>query len=230
MNQKTRMKEHQATKVSLQLVLSLALMALVGCASQGYQKGSDTAARLSATGDQIAAGKGKIDAALAALNGLVNNPQGDLVPKYVQFTTALSDLQTTANHMNTGMTNLSRGANAYFKTWDEKLAQIKNDELRKSSSDRKATVQKQFADLQTSYAQYETALKPFLADLKDIQTALGADLTLGGISAVKVAADRVNQKADPLKVSVDQLTKACKDLGSTMATSGPPPAPAATGS
>src|SRR5271166_5346769 len=121
------MKEHQATKLSLHMALSLTLIALAGCASQGYQKGSDTAAHLSASGDQIAAGKSKIDATLAALNDLVNNPQGDLVPKFKQFNTAVSELQSAAKTMSTGITNLTKGANSYFKTWDEQLAQIKND-------------------------------------------------------------------------------------------------------
>ena len=79
-------------------------------------------------------------------------------------------------------------------------------------------------DVKRSYIQTQMAFKPFLSDLKDIQTALGTDLTVGGVSAVKGAADKATQDSISLKSSLSQLSSNFKDLGMAMSSAGPAPA------
>jgi aminopeptidase N len=116
--------------------------------------------------------------------------------------------------------------NEYFKAWDEQTAQIHNEDIKNRSAERKAEMQKKFTEIKMSYTEASESFKPFLSDLKDIQTALATDLTTGGVKAIKGAADKANKDAVPLKASIEKLAGQFKDLGTAMAAAAPPPAAA----
>src|SRR6266403_5206432 len=133
------------------LLSSLALLAVVaavaGCASANYKKGAGTAAALTESADKITGGEAKIDEALTSLNDLVNNPGGDLVPKFKKFTDAICNLQSTAHDVSKRVADIREKGDAYFKAWDKQLAMIKNEDIKQRSAERKAEVQKSFGDI-----------------------------------------------------------------------------------
>src|SRR5262249_15730838 len=92
------------------LVAALALFA--GCASRNYEKGAATSAGLKDSADRINAGKAKIDAALTSLNDLVNNPQGDLVPKFNKYDQAVNDLESAAKNVSDRVADMRENGNA----------------------------------------------------------------------------------------------------------------------
>ena len=66
-------------------------------------------------------------------------------------------------------------------------------------------------DYQTLHSFHKTAFKPFMADLQDIKTALGNDLTPAGIDAIKKTVAQANKEAKPLKKSISKLeTISCR--------------------
>jgi len=200
--------------------------ALAGCASANYQKGAGTAAGLTASADKIAAGKGKIETTLAVLNDLVTSPQGDLVPKFKKYTSAVKDLQSTASEVKSKYEAMRDGGNDYFKAWDEQLAQIKNEDLKTRSAERKTEVMQKFADIKRSYTEASVAFTPFMNNLKDVETVLSTDLTTGGIESIKGIATQLNTSGSELMASVDKLATQFRELGVAMAASAPAPAPA----
>jgi chromosome segregation ATPase len=208
------------------LVLTLASALIAGCASQNYQKGSAAGAGLQASADKITQGSGKIDAALASLNELVNSP-GDLPAQFKKFSASVSDLESAAKDVQSKVASMRGKGNEYFKAWDEQTAQIHNEDIKNRSADRKAEMQKKFTEIKMSYTEASEAFKPFLSDLKDIQTALATDLTTGGVQAIKGAADKANKDATPLKASIEKLAGQFRDLGAAMSAATPPPPAAA---
>jgi chromosome segregation ATPase len=218
------MKTSSVFNVIPQLALAAALTALVGCASSNYEKGAATSASITDAANKIAAGKVKIDTVLTSLNDLVNTSQGDLQPKYKQFSTAVDDLQSAAQDVKDRVADMRTKGDEYFKAWDEQLAQIKNEDIKNRSTERKNTVQKEFTDIRKSYTEVQMSYQPFMSDVKDIQTALGNDLTMQGIASIKGAAEKANQHGAELKTSVDKLEAEFRDLGVAMATSAPAPA------
>ena len=161
------------------------------------------------------------------MNALVSNPQGDLVPRFKTFNTAVGELESTAKHVSGNVADMRGKGNEYLKAWDEQLATIKNEDINSRSAERKKEVQTKFTDIKKSYEETAMAFKPFMANLKDIQTALSTDLTPGGIAAIKPVADKANQEAVPLKASLDKLSGDFKALGLAMASSAPSAAPQA---
>jgi hypothetical protein len=205
------------------VALALVLAAVAGCASGNYQKGADTSAKIIASADKITASETNITATVAALNDLVNVPQGDLVPKFANYNSCVNDLQTMANDINKRVDEMSKTGKVYFDTWDQQIATINNTDIKNASSQRKAAVMAQFTDIKRSYLETKMAFDPFMSDLKDVQTALSNDLTVGGVSSVKSAADKASGEAIKLKTSMDKLAGQFRDLGTAMAASGPAP-------
>jgi hypothetical protein len=207
-----------------QLTLAAALTGLIGCASSNYEKGAATSTSIIDAANKIGAGKAKIAAVVTSLNDLVNVTQGELVPKYSQFTSAVSDLQSTAKEVNDRVADMRAKGDEYFKAWDEQLALIKNEDIKSRSTESKNLVQKQFTDIQKSYTEVKISFQPFMSNVKDIQTALGNDLTMQGIAAIKPVAEKANQNGVKLEASVEKLDAEFRDLGVAMSTSAPAPA------
>ena len=209
-----------------QILLPLvAVVVLTGCSSANYEKGSATGAGLQASADRITQGQGKIDTALKSLNDLVSNP-GNLPDQFKAYSSAVSDLDSSAKDVQSKVAAMRSKGNEYIKSWDAQTAQIKNEDIKNRSAERKAELQKKFTEIKMSYTQASEQFKPFLSDLKDIQTALATDLTTSGVNSVKGAADKANKDSVPLKASLDKLAGQFRDLGASMQSAAPTPAPA----
>lgn len=213
-------------KAFIQLIMIAgATLLIAGCKSSNYEKGSAAGSGLQASADRITQGTGKIDTALTNLNDLVNNP-GDLPAQFKKYSAAVSDLESSAKDVSSKVAAMRAKGNDYFKAWDEQTAQIKNEDIKTRSAARKEEMMKRFTEIKTNYTQASEGFKPFMQDLKDIQTALATDLTPGGVSAIKGAADKANKDAVPLKDSLAKLAAQFKDLGAALQAAQPPPAPA----
>jgi len=211
------MKKTNLKLLLLQTSVAVLVATLAGCASSdNYKKGDTAGTGLKEAASAIAAGEIKIQGALTALTNLVSSQQGDLVPKFEKFNTAVTDLQSTAQEVKDRVAAMRQAGNEYFKQWDQQAAAIKNEDIKGRSEARKQEMQAKFDAVKRSYAEVQIAFGPFNRDLKDIQTALGTDLTAGGLNAIKGVAEKANQNGQVLKTSVAQLSAHFKDLGVAM--------------
>jgi chromosome segregation ATPase len=227
-NQKHQTETMKTTRLSTlysNLLLSALLAGAAGCKTSNYETANDTASGLQASADRIAAAQGQLDSTLDSLNDLVNSPT-NLPAQYAKFSGAVNTLQSSAQDANARVKAMRAKGNDYFKEWDAQSAQIKNEDIKSRSEARKQEMQEKFTKVKLSYTQVSDAYRPFMSNLKDIQTALGTDLTPGGVTAVKGAAQKANEDAVPLKKSVDALAAELKELGAAMSAVAPPPAPA----
>ena len=218
------MKKHMTTVVKLQLITCAAAAVLLsGCLSRSYDKSAATGTALQATAAQIYQGNAQINLVMASLNNLVERPQADLRPQYDKFSEAVNQLQSLARDVNDKATDMQAKGADYFKDWDQQLATIKNEDIRARSEKRAKEVQAKLFALNGSYQEAKTAFKPFMSDLKDIQTALGNDLTPAGIDAVKKTVAQANKEVKPLKKTVSKLGDDFKSLGVSMSPMTPAP-------
>ena len=105
---------------------------------------------------------------------------------------------------------------AYFAKWDQEVATIQNEDIRKRSLTRKNEVAAQFARISQNYDVTQTAFQPFMSDLRDVQKFLGTDLTAGGLAAIKDVSAKANKDAVSLKASLGKLSDEFKALGLSM--------------
>jgi ABC-type transporter Mla subunit MlaD len=218
------MKTSKLTLLASNLALTVAVAILAGCASHNYDKGSATAAGLKESADRIQAADGQLDATLASLNNLVERPQADLRPQYKQFSDNVDNLASLAKHVDDSVTSMRANGKEFFAKWSEELAGIKNEDIRNRSAARQKEVSDALTDVKQSYARTETAFKPFMSDLRDIQKYLGTDLTPAGVASMKGVAAKANSTGAKLKKAVGKLTADFKSLGIAMSAVAPAPA------
>jgi len=193
-------------------------LALVGCASSGYEKGSQAAA------ERIAAMPGRINATLTALDDLIQRPQSDLRPQFKGFGSQLADLESSAQDISSARHNMGAQGKEFFAKWDEQLAGIQNEDIKARSQSRKDEVAAKLQAIKLSYSEAAGVFKPFLADLKDVQKYLSVDLTASGVASIKDTAAKASQDAGPLKASLSKVAVDFKNLGVAMSAVTPAPA------
>jgi hypothetical protein len=218
------MKTSKLTLLASNLALTVAVAVLAGCASHNYDKGSATAAGLKESADKISAADGQLDATLASLNNLVENPQADLRPQYKQFSDNVDDLASLAKNVDDSVTAMRKNGKEFFDQWSKELAGIQNEDIRNRSAARQKEVSDALMGVKRSYAETETAFKPCMSDLHDIQKYLGTDLTPAGVASMKDVAAKANATGATLKESVGKLTADFKSLGVAMSAVAPAPA------
>ena len=218
------MKKTNAITLITSFSMAALLAVLAGCTTGGnYQTGAATGTQLIDTAGKVSDGTGKIDATLTSLNDLVNNPSGDLVPKFKTFNKNVADLKDLSDNINKQFTDARVKGNQYFQDWDQQLASIRSADIKNASTQRKNAVLKEYNDLKASYAKTSMSFDPFMGDLKDIQTALGTDLTVGGVSSIKGGVNKANNDGAVVKSSLVQLSADFRTLGTAMQASAPVP-------
>jgi hypothetical protein len=194
---------------------------IAGCASNGYRQAGATAGSLQNTSDRINRGTTQIDAALAALSQLVDNPSADLKLQFKNFNTAVSGVDAFARDLASRNVSIQQQGATYFQKWDEELATIQNEDIRSRSAERKVEVMKQFDRVKANYDETRTQLNPFLADLRDIRTAIGTDLTPAGLENIRSTAGKVNARGVAVRQSLADLAVEFKNLATSLATPTP---------
>jgi hypothetical protein len=220
---KNRMNQIKPIHLVSTLGLAAAFAVLTGCSSEPASPAAATGAKITEAAAKINEGSAKIDTTLAALNDLVSNPQGDLAPKFEKFNVSVDELQSAAINVSNRVAEMRASGNDYFKNWDQQLAEIKNEDIKNRSAERKNQVMKEFTDIKLAYTKASMAYRPFMADLRDVQSALRTDLTAGGVASVKGSADKAKAAGADLKTTVDALGKEFSDLGVAMGSVVPPP-------
>ena len=215
------MIQARTTPTRLAPFLALALFA-GACKSTTADKGAATAKNIRYAADEIRTGLGQLDSALAALNNLVNEPAADLEPQYKAFSKHLKELESTAANVREAAAAMEAKGKAYFADWDAQLAAIQNEDIRERSAERRAAVEADLKEIQEQYTESRDTFRPLMNDLVDIRTALGADLTMNGLSAVKKSVKNVNDEAKELKKNLQGLADSFRELGVSLSQSGPP--------
>jgi len=185
------------------------VLSLTGCRSAGYTKSDAAASRLQRAAFEVRGEISLLDGTIASLNDLLNKASGDLRLPFRRFSDALDQL-AAANRRAVGeVSGLRKSGAAYFDAWDKEILRMNDEKIHQNSSARKSDTVEQFDAALREYADAQNALLPVINYLKDIRTALSADLTMGGLQAAKEpaksAADNAGKAKDRLSRSANTL-------------------------
>ncbi len=185
--------------------LALAALLVAGCVSQSYDKGAATAAALQNSANAVSETSARVNEVLATLNNLTFKPQGDLRTQFDAFKTAAAKLNDSTGKLDSAVMDMRIRAANYFANWTNELATIQSDEIRKRSSTRRDEVVAKLQAVDASYSGVKDAFHPFISDVKDIQTYLGTDLTVGGLDTIRDIVARTKTDAVPLREAVKKI-------------------------
>lgn len=210
------------TKITL-LTLTTAMAIVSGCSSGTYQKGASTASSIQKASTAISATRSQVGSVLTALNGLVSTPGVDLKPQFKAFSSQVSKLESDAKNVADISAQMEKRGSSYFEQWDKDIASMQNEEIKSRSATRRAEVSGHLDTIQKAYAAAKANFEPYMANIRDIQKALGADLTPGGIDAIKDIKRKASLAAIPLQDSLTKLANEFSALGVAMSASAPQP-------
>jgi hypothetical protein len=203
------MNRHGKSGCPKTLITSLAFAILwcAGCASTGYDKSDVAAQSLQKAAADVQAESVAFDATLGALNDLVTKPATDLKPQFQRFNEALDWLVKSAQRAANSTRQMEQKHAAYIETWNKEIAGMNYEYIRTRSEERKKEVTNGFDDVSRRAHEAESAVQPLITYLQDIRKALSADLTIGGLEAVKEIANHAEENTGKVRVALANLSK-----------------------
>jgi len=166
-----------------QTLIIIGLAALLVSTTQASQDQlaksiQDTRAEAGRTAEQL-------KATLTALNALTAQKQGDLRPAYNAYCKEVTQTEAAAGWTRTRVQWMAGDGRKYFQNWQNTIDSISNEGLRKKAQKRMDAVRKDYDKIEVSLGQASDKFAPFLSDLGDVKKALAADVTAGGVKAIK---------------------------------------------
>lgn len=203
------MKTIQKTAGLLTLIAMAGAAALfTGCASSGssgYKKADKTGAGIAQFRDEIVKGKNAVDATMKSLSAVAANADTDPRKSFEQYKKDVAHLESTAANIRKRAESMQQKGQAYFAQWQAELEQVSNPEIRKLAEERKAKLQQAFDEIATITKPLKAQFDPWMADLKDLQTYLGNDLTVAGVDAAKKMFKKTQSEGVEVQKSMDAL-------------------------
>ena len=199
-----------------QIFIAIGLATLVASATQAGQEQlaksiSDARVEATRTSEQL-------KATLGAITALTKQKKGDLRPAYNNYCAEVAKTESAATWTLTRVQWMAGDGRQYFTDWQTAVNAIANESLRKKSQKRLDAVQQSYNKVEASLKTAGDKFKPFLSDLTDIQKALAADVTPGGVKAISSTVRSANwnhQFVDKaIQSSLKEMDKMAKALSS----------------
>ena len=127
----------------------------------------------------------QLKATLRTLNGLTEQSKGDLRPAYEAFATEVTNTMAAAATTAARVKWMDGEGQQYFKEWQDTIAGVANESLRKKAQKRLESVRSEFDEVNKELKEASAKFKPFLSDLSDIQKSVSMDVTANGVKAVR---------------------------------------------
>jgi hypothetical protein len=213
------MKTQHVARLTPGTVSSLAMLALAlvtGCKTTNYVRSDETAGKLQATAAEIRIAITNLDGTITALNDLLVNPTGDLRIQYDRFSLNLDRLADSSKRAFDEGPKLQRLSSSYFAAWDKELMTISDEQIRRTSTARKAEVSNQYAGTIGAYQGCQESLTSLLRYLKDIRQALSTDLTIAGLQSVKQPGSSATESAAGARNALGQAAHELDALAAKM--------------
>jgi hypothetical protein len=206
---------HMKTIGIFALTMGMALILLGGCA-QTYKEGSQTASSIQNVEQEAWVGKQQVNAAVAALDDMFNNQQGDLKEQFKTYSKSLDSLESQANRVKKRVDAMASQKSAYLQQWDAQMATIESEAVRQTTEQRRKSVEQMFDNVQQEMEAAGKVFDPFMKNLNDIRTAMNMDLNRNGLNAMRPVAEQAKADAtiinDRLDAALAELSKAVKSL------------------
>jgi uncharacterized protein YoxC len=188
------------------LLAAFCTLLVAGCASsRGYKQADKTGDSINTVRNDIANVKTAVDSSMKALDTLAASASTDPRQPYEAFAKSVDKVEAAGTTAKKDADTMRERAKAYFDQWDAQLATVQSEDIKNLAQQRKAKLQETFDKIKDASQGAKDAYPPFLANLKDLRTALGTDLTPQGIEAAKDIFAKTKSAGTDLQQSLDKL-------------------------
>ena len=223
------MKVFGFQRLVLSSTIAAALALLSSCGStSGYKLADKTGQGISDFRDEIVAGKSAVDATMNALNQIEVTASTNPRKAFDQYSKAVENLQSAADKARKRAQDMREAGQAYFAQWQQQLAQVQSEDIRKLAEKQKAKLQATFDNIRKLTEPLKMEFDGWMTDLKGLQTYLGNDLTVTGIDAAKDLIKKTESEGVDVQKSLEALIAELNSVAATLTPSNvqpsqPPP-------
>ncbi len=210
------------TKKHIQIVTlgawSLAAAAIfTGCGTtSGYKQADKTGEGIAEFRDEIVKGKTAIDATMKSLGAVATTANTDPRKAFEQYSKDVANLESTAAKIRKRGQDMKEQGQAYFKQWEQQMAQVSNPDIRTLAEQRKAKLQATFDEIRKYTEPLKAQFDPWMSDLKDLQRYLSNDLTIAGVDAAKSLFTKTTNEGLEVQKSMDGLVGELNTIAATL--------------
>jgi len=197
------MKTMNTITLALTGLAAAALMS--GCATSGYKQADKTGAGIAEFRDEVINLKQAVDGAMAKLTKITEVAASDPRKAYQAFAKSVDNVEKSRAKAGKRAASMKAAGEAYFEQWEAQLATIENPEIRNLAAERKTKLSDIFGKLRPQMERARDDFDPFMADLKDLRSFLGQDLTIAGVDAAKEIIAKTRDHGVALQESLDKL-------------------------
>ena len=187
------------------------------CAStSGYKQADKTGAGIAEFRVEVVNGKKSIDATMKSLGDIATTANTNPRKAFEQFSKDVANLESTAAKIRKRGQDMKEQGAAYFKTWEQQMAQVSNPEIRALAEQRKAKLQESFDSIRKFTEPLKAQFDPWISNLKDLQKYLSNDLTIAGVEAAKPLFVKTQGEGLEVQKSMDGLLAELNTVAATL--------------
>jgi hypothetical protein len=146
-----------------------------------------------------------MDATLRSLDEISVQAHRDPRPAYEAFAKAVHRIEVDSIKMRARTQAMRARGDAYFEHWEEYLATVKSEQVRKLAEEHRPELKQSFEQVHLAAQQVREGFRPFLSDLQKLRAVLEADPTLGHIDAQKGLILAAKDKGRQVQQGLDRI-------------------------
>ena len=162
----------------------------------------------------------QLKATVGSLNALAKQTKGDLRPAYTAYCEEVAKTETAANVTHSRVFWMQGDGKQYFQEWQKSVDGIANESLRKKAQKRLNSVKESYDRVEVALKTASDKFKPYLSNLSDVQKSLAADVTPGGVKAIRETVSTANWDHKfvdrAINTALKQMTKMEESLSPEM--------------
>jgi hypothetical protein len=211
------MKFHQANDLKQAVTVVAAALLLAGCGTTaGYKQADKTGAGIAEMRAEIVNSQKAVNQTVQALEQVAATANTNPRKAFEQYAKSVSNLESAADKARKRSEEMKARGQAYFKQWEQQLAEVKNPEIRQLAEQQKTKLQATFDSIKQYAEPLKVKFDPWLSDLKDLKTYLSNDLTIGGVDAAKSLFAKTQAEGLEVQKSMDALVGELNTVAATL--------------
>jgi chromosome segregation ATPase len=174
-------KNQSIRKLLLMTVFCSINVALIaspaGAADETLKRSAELREKTEKTSKDIDKYVAQLDKTEQVLSSVGQAEGKDLKKRYDSFSKEVRELEEDQKHATSDIDEMKATGAEYFTSWDASINQMSNPDLKQASSERRSKVMKDHDELTATLSDIGNQLQPFMSNLQDLKSFLGADLS-----------------------------------------------------
>jgi DNA anti-recombination protein RmuC len=156
--------------------------ARAGAAENTFKQSTELRGKTAKTSKDIDKYVSQLDKTEQVLAAVGQSDGKELKKRYESFSRELKELEEDQKHATSDIDEMGAAGGAYFSSWNASITQMTNPDLKQASAERRSKVMKDHQELSATLSDLGNQLQPFVSNLQDLKSFLGADLSPANVA------------------------------------------------